>query len=92
MGNYKTPNLSFKAGGLTVLVAKAGHSGVKGYKRVKYIEELQTLLSKKGLPNFMYRDDLIKAVAALCKTPDSFYDHAHDGIVKLADFITLFSL
>ena len=39
----------------------------------------------------MYRDDLIKAVAALCKTPDSFYDHAHDGIVKLADFITLFS-
>ncbi len=91
-GNYNRSShntkfqTSFKGMSITlvVLAAREGINGIKGYKCVKYIEELQRQLNSNEPDRF------IIGVNALSKTPDTFFDSEHGKWIDWADTFTCF--
>lgn len=70
---------------LLLVVAKQGVHGIKGgYNKTKFIECLQTYLNSSSTDKF------IQGVAALCKTPDTFFDYEHESWTGFTDLITCF--
>lgn len=82
--NKSREKTNFKGISTVLLVGRQGIGAIKGYKRVKYLEDLQSHLKSYNTKSFL------EGINALCKTPDIFFDHDHEGWTGLMDLFACF--